>query len=79
MLDLPSIDSSLPIRCAYENDMPIRSRLRNVLIAYTRTCFAVIFSGCAHDTYQHRADIITDHVEGFYSPQSNKSLVWWSN
>jgi DUF1680 family protein len=25
------------------------------------------FSGCAQDTYQHRADIIKDHVEGFYS------------
>ena len=23
--------------------------------------------GCAHDTYQERADIVKDHVEAFYS------------
>ncbi len=55
------------MRCAYENDMTIGFRLWSGLIAYTLTGFAVIFSGCAHDTYQHRADIIKDHVAGFYS------------
>lgn len=47
--------------------MMMRSRLRNSLIAYILTCFTVTFSGCAHDTYQHRADIIKIHVEDFYS------------
>lgn len=47
--------------------MMMRSRLRKSLIAYILTCFTVIFSGCAHDTYQHRADIIKNHVEEFYS------------
>lgn len=47
--------------------MMMRSRLRNSLIAYILTCFTVTFSGCAHDTYQHRADIIKNHVKGFYS------------
>jgi DUF1680 family protein len=47
--------------------MMMRSRLRNSLIAYILTCFTVTFSGCAHDTYQHRADIIKNHVEEFYS------------
>ena len=26
-----------------------------------------IASGCAHDTYQQRADVIKDHVEAFYA------------
>lgn len=47
--------------------MMMRSRLRNSLIAYILTCFTVTFSGCAHDTYQQRADIIKNHVEEFYS------------
>jgi DUF1680 family protein len=47
--------------------MMMRSRLRNSLVAYILTCFTIIFSGCAHDTYQHRADIIKNHVEEFYS------------
>jgi DUF1680 family protein len=47
--------------------MMMRSRLRNSLVAYILTCFTVTFSGCAHDTYQHRADIIKNHVEEFYS------------
>ncbi|MBY0249335.1 MAG: hypothetical protein K2Q17_16875 [Nitrospiraceae bacterium] len=47
--------------------MTMRSRLLNNLAAYTLISFALTFSGCAHDTYQHRADIIKDHVEGFYS------------
>ena len=67
MLDSASVDSSPAIRCAHENDMTMRSRLWNSLITYTLACLAVTFSGCAHDTYQHRADIIKDHVEAFYS------------
>lgn len=55
------------MHCAYENDMTIRSLLRNRLFAYTLTFLAGTFLGCAQDTYQHRADIIKDHVEGFYS------------
>jgi TolA-binding protein len=67
MLDSACIDPSLPIHRADESDMTIRSLLRNSLLAYTLACLAVTFSGCAHDTYQHRAEIIKDHVEAFYS------------
>lgn len=67
MLDWVSIDSHPPTRCTYENDMTMRSRLRNSLMAYTLVCFAATFSGCTHDTYQHRTDIIKNHVEEFYS------------
>ena len=67
MLDSAHIDPSLPMHCACENDMTIRSLLRNSLLAYTLACLGGTFSGCAQDTYQHRADIIKDHVEGFYS------------
>lgn len=67
MLDSACIHPSLPMRCADENDMTIRSLLRNSLLAYTLACLAGTFSGCAQDTYQHRADIIKNHVEGFYS------------
>jgi hypothetical protein len=28
-------------------------------------CF--LFSACAHDTYQQRADVIKDHTEAFYT------------
>ncbi|MBD0316517.1 MAG: hypothetical protein ICV75_07480 [Nitrospiraceae bacterium] len=27
----------------------------------------ILAASCAHDTYQQRADILKDHVEGFYS------------
>jgi hypothetical protein len=27
----------------------------------------ILVASCAHDTYQQRADILKDHVEGFYS------------
>ena len=30
-------------------------------------CFLWFIAGCAHDTYQERADIMKDHVEAFYS------------
>ena len=30
-------------------------------------CVALMASGCAHDTYQQRADAIKDHVENFYT------------
>ncbi|MEQ1796011.1 MAG: hypothetical protein ABL970_17685 [Nitrospira sp.] len=36
----------------------------------TPTCLGILFGlivGCAHDTYQQRADIVKDHVEAFYS------------
>jgi hypothetical protein len=26
-----------------------------------------LWSGCAHDTYQQRAEVLKDHVEGFYT------------
>src|SRR5215210_7991339 len=26
-----------------------------------------LWSGCAHDTYQQRADVVKDHVEAFYT------------
>lgn len=32
-------------------------------------CFGILLglsAGCAHDTYQQRADIVKDHVEAFY-------------
>ncbi|UVT16186.1 MAG: hypothetical protein H8K04_01055 [Nitrospira sp.] len=29
--------------------------------------FVLIFSGCAQDSYQRRADVIKNHVEDFYS------------
>jgi hypothetical protein len=27
----------------------------------------LVFSACAHDTYQHRADLVKDHSEAFYT------------
>lgn len=27
----------------------------------------VLWSGCTHDSYQQRADVLKDHVEGFYT------------
>ena len=36
-------------------------------IARTLACFALIVSGCAHDTYQQRADAIKNHVANFYT------------
>ncbi len=32
------------------------------------------FSGCAHDTYQQRADVVKDHVEAFYANLKNNRV-----
>jgi hypothetical protein len=36
-------------------------------MATTVGLFLWLASGCAHDTYQERADIMKDHVEAFYA------------
>ena len=36
-------------------------------IVCTLALLALIVSGCAHDTYQQRADVMKDHVEAFYT------------
>ena len=36
-------------------------------IVRTLACFTLIISGCAHDTYQQRADTVKGHVENFYT------------
>jgi len=38
-------------------------------LAVTMMCLALgtlVYGGCAHDTYQERADLIKDHSEAFY-------------
>lgn len=43
------------------------SRLHN--LAGTVTCTAIgmlLFVGCAHDSYQERANLVKDHAEAFY-------------
>ncbi|HSA61470.1 MAG TPA: hypothetical protein VLE03_04465 [Nitrospiraceae bacterium] len=44
---------------------PWRSHYRTM--ATTVGLFLWLASGCAHDTYQERADIMKDHVEAFYA------------
>lgn len=47
--------------------------MTHLWLAFTRTSswslfvLALIISGCAHDTYQQRADIMKYHVEAFYT------------
>lgn len=36
-------------------------------VFYTLAVCVGLTMGCAHDTYQERADLIKDHVEAFYS------------
>jgi hypothetical protein len=43
------------------------SRLGTCPASYALALLLVTLSGCAHNTYERRADIIKDHVEAFYS------------
>lgn len=43
------------------------NRPRNLAIATTWLAFGTLmYTGCAHDSYQERANLIKDHAEAFY-------------
>lgn len=46
--------------------MPISAPWMTRLAVLSLLPSALIFSSCAHDTYQERADLLKDHVEAFY-------------